>query len=225
MKDYTRRGIIRGAAAVGALGAATPVCAAISTRQPMVVIGVGDCGGNMLNAVVRAGLAGVDLVAVNTDADALARSLAAQKLLIGAELTRGLGAGANPRVGQQAALESAVALRDLVAQRAVVVLVAGMGGGTGTGASPVIAGLAKGAGAYTVGMVTAPFDLEGRRRRCQALEGVHALWDTADAVVVRHNEELIRWPRPVPTAMSHLFGLVDAEVVKLVTELRDLLEG
>ena len=128
------------------------------------VIGVGGGGSNAVNRMVEAGVKGVEFIAVNTDAQALHMSCADVKVQIGAKLTKGLGAGANPEVGRKAAEESIEELRKNIVGADMVFVTAGMGGGTGTGAAPIIAELAKEAGALTVGVVTKPFSFEGRRR-------------------------------------------------------------
>ena len=163
---------------------------AMSTREPssrwshydsyaqtfarIKVIGVGGAGGNAINRMVRSGVDGIEFVAVNTDAQALLTSKATIAVRIGDKLTKGLGAGGRPEIGERAAEESAESLAEMVRDCDMVFITAGMGGGTGTGASPVIARLAKAAGALTVGVVTKPFEFEGGRRRRAAEEGIAA---------------------------------------------------
>src|SRR5918995_831974 len=130
----------------------------------IVVLGVGGGGSNAVNRMIQSGVRGVEFVAVNTDTQALARSEAGARIRIGEKLTRGLGAGGNPSVGEKAAEESAEQIAELVRDADMVFIAAGMGGGTGTGAAPVIAGIAQEVGALTVGVVTKPFPFEGRRR-------------------------------------------------------------
>ena len=132
------------------------------------VVGVGGGGTNAVNRMVDAGLRGVEFIAVNTDAQALAMCDADVKIHIGSKITRGLGAGANPDIGYQAAIESKDELRDAIKGADMVFVTAGKGGGTGTGAAPVIAEIAKSQGALTIGVVTRPFGFEGRRRSVQA---------------------------------------------------------
>src|SRR5512141_1932737 len=132
------------------------------------VVGVGGGGTNAVNRMVDAGLRGVEFIAVNTDAQALLMTDADVKIHIGSKITRGLGAGANPTIGYQAAIESKDELRDALKGADMVFVTAGKGGGTGTGAAPVIAELAKELGALTVGVVTRPFSFEGRKRAVQA---------------------------------------------------------
>src|SRR5690606_9601178 len=127
------------------------------------VVGVGGGGNNALNRMIEAGLQGVDFIAVNTDAQALASSLAAEKIQIGARLTKGLGAGADPEIGRNAAEETKEEIAERLKGADLIFITAGMGGGTGTGASPIIARIARETGALTVGVVTKPFGFEGRR--------------------------------------------------------------
>src|SRR5262245_14491299 len=139
------------------------------------VIGVGGGGGNAVNTMISAGLTGVEFIAMNTDAQDLRRSLAPRRLQLGAQLTKGLGAGANPEVGREAALEDRDRIAELVVGADMVFVTAGMGGGTGTGAAPIITQVARECGALTVAVITRPFYFEGKRRRRQAEEGIEAL--------------------------------------------------
>jgi cell division protein FtsZ len=157
----------------------------------MRVLGVGGAGCNALAHLVQTGLAGIECAALNTDAAALDRCLAPQKFPLGAQLTRGLGAGGDPERGRAAAEEDKEKLRGLCAGADVVVIIAGLGGGTGTGASPVIAELAKQAGALVLGMVVLPFDWEGPRRQRQAQLGLHQLKTVADSVICLPNQKLL----------------------------------
>ena len=135
------------------------------------VIGVGGGGGNALSTMINSGLKGVDFIAANTDLQALRNSPAETKIQLGGSLTRGLGAGANPEVGRNAAVEDRDRIAEMIGHPDMVFVTAGMGGGTGTGAAPVIAEVAKKQGALTVGVITKPFLFEGRRRQRQAEEG------------------------------------------------------
>ncbi len=155
------------------------------------VIGVGGAGGNAVNRMVEAGFTGVDFVAVNTDLQVLRESLAGERIQIGENLTRGLGSGGNPQIGRQAAEESIEAIRTAVDGADMVFLTAGMGGGTGTGASPVVAQAAREAGAITVGIVTRPFTFEGAPRLAQADEGIEALERAVDTLIVIPNDRLL----------------------------------
>ena len=156
------------------------------------VVGVGGGGTNAVNRMIKMGIKGVDFIAANTDAQSLLGSKADLKLDIGRKTTRGLGAGANPEVGRQAALDSADLIKEALKGSDMVFITAGEGGGTGTGASPVIAEIAHELGALTVGVVTRPFGFEGRRRSVQAEEGVQALRDVLDTLIVIPNDRLLQ---------------------------------
>lgn len=155
------------------------------------VIGVGGGGGNAVNRMIAAQVAGVEFWSINTDSQALSQSGAPKRLQVGQKLTRGLGAGGNPAIGQKAAEES----RDEIAQALegadLVFITAGMGGGTGTGAAPIVAEVAKEMGALTVGVITRPFTFEGRRRTSQADEGIGALQSRVDTLIVIPNNKLL----------------------------------
>lgn len=155
------------------------------------VIGVGGGGSNAVNRMIENGLQGVEFIAVNTDAQALHLSKAEHKLQLGGKLTRGLGAGANPEVGKKAAEESKEHLEGILSGADMVFITAGMGGGTGTGAAPVIAEIAKEIGALTVGVVTRPFTFEGRKRSSQAAGGIAALKEKVDTLIVIPNDRLL----------------------------------
>jgi cell division protein FtsZ len=155
------------------------------------VIGVGGSGGNAINTMIHFGLEGVEFITVNTDAQALGSNSAAEKISIGANVTRGLGAGADPERGRKAALEDVQRLKDVVQGADMVFVTAGMGGGTGTGAAPVIAQLAREAGALTVGVVTKPFGFEGRMRARRAEQGLIALTEHVDTLITIPNEKLM----------------------------------
>ncbi len=158
--------------------------------QQIKVIGVGGGGGNAVNRMVAAGIKGVEFVAINTDHQALVRSQASIKLQIGEKLTRGMGAGANPEKGQRAAEESRDEITAALKGTDMVFITAGMGGGTGTGAAPVVAEIARDMGILTVGIVTKPFAFEGRRRMEQAENGIAVLREHVDSLVVIPNERL-----------------------------------
>ncbi len=155
------------------------------------VIGVGGSGGNAVNTMIKSGLTGVEFITVNTDRQALNASLADVKIAIGGELTKGLGAGANPEVGRRAALEDYHKIADVLTGADMVFVTAGMGGGTGTGAAPVIAKIAKELGILTVGVVTKPFDFEGRKRMRQAMEGIRFLREGVDSLITIPNQRLL----------------------------------
>ncbi|WEG11657.1 cell division protein FtsZ [Pullulanibacillus sp. KACC 23026] len=155
------------------------------------VIGVGGGGSNAVNRMIENGVQGVEFICVNTDAQALKLSKAPIKLQLGEKLTRGLGAGANPDIGKKAAEESRDQIEDLLSGADMVFVTAGMGGGTGTGAAPVIAEIAKDIGALTVGVVTRPFTFEGRKRSSQATGGIENLKEKVDTLIVIPNDRLL----------------------------------
>lgn len=155
------------------------------------VIGVGGGGNNAVNRMIEHGVKGVEFIAVNTDAQALNLSKAEARMQIGAKLTRGLGAGANPDVGKKAAEESREQLEEVLRGADMVFVTAGMGGGTGTGAAPVIAQIARDLGALTVGVVTRPFTFEGRKRANQAGGGIAAMKEAVDTLIVIPNDRLL----------------------------------
>lgn len=155
------------------------------------VIGVGGGGSNAVNRMIAEGLRGVDFICVNTDAQALLMSDASQRIRIGDKLTRGLGAGGNPEVGAKAAEESSQDLEEVLRGADMVFVTCGMGGGTGTGAAPVIAELASKSGALTIGVVTRPFSFEGSRRQNLAMEGIEALKERVDTLIVIPNDRLL----------------------------------
>lgn len=155
------------------------------------VIGVGGGGNNAVNRMIEHGVQGVEFISVNTDAQALNLSKAEIKMQIGGKLTRGLGAGANPEVGKKAAEESKEQIEEALKGADMVFVTAGMGGGTGTGAAPVIAGIAKDLGALTVGVVTRPFTFEGRKRATQAQGGISSMKESVDTLIVIPNDRLL----------------------------------
>jgi len=155
------------------------------------VIGVGGAGCNAINTMIGSGLSRVEFIAANTDVQALSRSLASFKVQLGPERTRGLGAGAKPEVGKEAALESKDRLRDALEGSEMIFVTAGMGGGTGTGATPVVASIARELGALTVGVVTKPFQYEGKRRLTHAEEGLQELRKNVDTLLVIPNQRLL----------------------------------
>jgi len=164
---------------------------AFSEKPIIKVIGVGGGGGNAVNRMIENDVKGVEFVAINTDAQVLRLAKAETKLQIGKKLTRGLGAGADPAVGFHAAEESEEEIRDIIGNSDMVFITAGMGGGTGTGASPVVARIAKEMGCLTVGIVTKPFSFEGKKRQKQAIEGIAQLKPYVDTLVVVPNDKLL----------------------------------
>src|SRR6185503_8489725 len=160
-------------------------------RPVIKVIGVGGGGGNALNSMIEAGVEGVDFIVANTDCQVLEASLAGTKVHLGKTLTKGLGAGANPEIGRAAALEDAQRVAEALSGADMVFVTAGMGGGTGTGAAPVIAQVARDLGALTVGVVTKPFLFEGRRRSKFAEVGLEELAQHVDTLITIPNQKLI----------------------------------
>lgn len=186
------------------------------------VIGVGGGGNNAINRMIEAGLKGVQFIAINTDKQALYSSKAETKINIGEKLTKGLGAGANPEVGQKAAEESNDDLTKLIQGADMVFVTAGMGGGTGTGAAPVVAKLAKEQGILTVGVVTKPFTFEGKRRRDQADLGIKYLKKYVDSLVIVPNDKLLQVSEK-QTSMIDAFQMAD-DVLRLgVQGISDLI--
>ena len=155
------------------------------------VVGIGGGGVNAVNRMIEVGLRGVEFIAINTDAQALLMSDADVKLDVGRELTRGLGAGANPEVGRQAAEDHSQEIEEVLKGADMVFVTAGEGGGTGTGGAPVVARIARSLGALTIGVVTRPFTFEGRRRSNQAETGIAALRDEVDTLIVIPNDRLL----------------------------------
>ena len=158
------------------------------------VLGAGGAGGNAINDMISAGVSGVEFIAANTDAQDLGKSLADVRIQLGEKLTRGLGAGANPEIGKQSAEEDLEKLKQLLEDTDMLFITAGMGGGTGTGSSPVIAKIAKELGVLTVGIVTKPFGFEGGKRRTNAEKGIEELKEFVDSLVVIPNDKLFELP-------------------------------
>lgn len=156
------------------------------------VIGVGGGGSNAVNRMIQEGMQGIEFVVMNTDAQALDTSLATNRLQIGSKLTRGLGAGGDPEVGRKAAEESREQIKEILDDADMVFITAGIGGGTGTGASPIVADVAKKSGALTIGVVTRPFTFEGRQRDRTAAEGIERLKNAVDTLIVIQNDRLLK---------------------------------
>ncbi len=163
----------------------------VGSLATIKVIGVGGGGNNAVNRMIESGVQGVEFICVNTDAQALLTSNAKYKMQIGEKLTRGLGAGANPDIGKKAAEETREAIENVLRGADMVFVTAGMGGGTGTGAAPIIAEIAKELGALTVGVVTRPFKFEGKKRSLQAEGGIAALKEKVDTLIVIPNDRLL----------------------------------
>lgn len=184
------------------------------------VIGVGGGGNNSLNRMKEIGIKGGELIAVNTDAQDLLYTDSDQKILIGKELTQGLGAGSNPRVGEEAAKESESEIKKKIAGSDMIFITCGLGGGTGTGAAPVIAGLAKKQGALTIGVVTLPFTIEGKKRIENAMNGLERMQGVVDTLIIIPNDKLLELAPDLP--LHTAFKIADeilTNAVKGVTEL------
>ncbi len=186
------------------------------------VVGVGGGGVNAVNRMIDAGLKGVEFIAANTDAQALLMSDADEKLDIGRDLTRGLGAGSDPDIGKQAAEEHIDEIRESLAGADMVFITAGKGGGTGTGAAPVIAEVAKSQGALTIGVVTRPFAFEGRRRSVQAEQGIQKLKEKVDTLIVIPNDRLLSVATN-DTSVLNAFKLADEILLQGVQGITDLI--
>ena len=186
------------------------------------VVGVGGGGVNAVNRMIDAGLKGVDFIAVNTDAQALLMSDADIKLDIGRDLTRGLGAGSDPEIGRQAAESNSEEVEQVLAGADMVFITAGEGGGTGTGAAPVVAEIAKGLGALTIGVVTRPFNFEGRRRSVQADQGIERLREKVDTQIVIPNDRLLTVSNE-KTSVLNAFKMADEVLLQGVQGITDLI--
>jgi cell division protein FtsZ len=186
------------------------------------VIGVGGGGGNAVNRMVRTGLDGVEFIVANTDLQALENNAAQVKLQIGAKLTRGLGAGADPTIGRSAALEDTEKIVEALSGADMVFVTTGLGGGTGTGAAPVIASLASELGALTIAVVTKPFKFEGRKRMSQAETGLKQLADAVDTVITIPNDRLLQTiDRGTP--LQEAFASVDDVLRQAIQGISDLI--
>ena len=191
------------------------------------VIGVGGGGGNAVNRMIAAGLQGVEFIAVNTDAQALLHAMAPKRIQIGEKLTRGLGAGARPEIGEQAAEESRDDILQSLQGADMVFVTAGMGGGTGTGAAPVVAACAREIGALTVGVVTRPFMFEGRMRQKKAESGIAKLQQHVDTIITIPNDRLLQVVDK-KTSITDAFSLADdilRQGVKGITDLMGIGEA
>ncbi len=186
------------------------------------VIGVGGGGGNAVNRMIQAGIKGVEFMIANTDVQAMRNSLAPAKIQIGSKLTKGLGAGANPEIGKQAALEDTDKIIEALSGADMIFITTGMGGGTGTGAAPIIASLAAELGALTVAVVTKPFAFEGKRRRVQAEQGIRGLRDTVDTLITIPNERLLNFVER-GTSLNDAFKMADDILRQAVQGISDLI--
>lgn len=198
-----------------------PVAEKRLKREVIKVVAVGGGGGNALNHVIRKGLKGIELIAANTDLNDLDRSLADNKIILGETLTRGLGAGAVPEVGEAAAKESLPEIRAMLDGADMVYLTAGMGGGTGTGGLPVIARVAKEMNILTVAVVTKPFSFEGARRKRYAEEGIEKLRQHVDALIVVPNDRLLELAQE-QTLLLESFALPDEYLCQAIQGVTDL---
>ena len=195
---------------------------AVELRPRIVVIGVGGAGGNAVNNMIEANLQGVEFVVANTDAQALVRSKAPTQIQLGVARTSGLGAGANPEVGMEAAKESSDEIKKLLHGAHMCFIAAGMGGGTGTGAAPIIARIAKEQKVLTVGVVTKPFDFEGKRRMQVAEKGIVDLRSEVDTLLIIPNQNLFRIANK-DTTFAEAFGMADQVLYSGVRGITDLM--
>ena len=195
---------------------------ALSQGAKIKVVGVGGAGCNAVNTMIRMGLEGVEFITANTDRQALDASLAGVKIAIGNEVTKGLGAGANPEVGRKSALEDYARISEILAGSDMVFITAGMGGGTGTGAAPIFAKISKEVGALTVGVVTKPFQFEGKKRFKQALMGIEELRANVDSLITIPNQRLLAISG-VGLSMVDAFKKADEVLLNAVQGISDLI--
>ena len=186
------------------------------------VIGVGGAGNNAVNRMLDLGIKSVEFIAVNTDRQALAKSKAQTKIQIGEKITRGLGAGANPDIGAQSAEESKTEISEVLRGADMVFVTCGMGGGTGTGAAPIVAGIAKEMGILTIGVVTKPFTFEGKKRLAQAERGIESLKSKVDTLIVIPNDKLLQIIDR-KTSMAEAFLMADDVLRQGVQGISDLI--
>lgn len=186
------------------------------------VIGVGGGGGNAVNTMVSTGVEGVEFIALNTDLQALRNSLANKKIQLGKELTKGLGAGAEPEIGREAALEDRQEIQEAIGDADMVFITAGMGGGTGTGAAPIVAQIAREMGVLTVAVVTKPFGFEGKRRKKHADAGIMRLRESVDTLITIPNQRLLEIA-DANTSMIDAFKLADDVLVNAVKGISDII--
>lgn len=194
----------------------------MASKIKIKVAGVGGSGGNAISRMVSSKLFGVDLIAINTDALDLKRKKAGLKLRIGRGLTQGLGTGMNPQLGRKAALEQKEEIEGVLKGADIVFITTGLGGGTGSGASPVVAGIAKGLGALTIGVVTTPFSFEGRARGRIAQESQNQLKEKVDSLIVIPNDNLLSFLPPT-TPLTKAFWICDEVLHQAVKGIADLI--
>ncbi len=185
------------------------------------VIGVGGAGNNVINRMIAGGVSGVDFVVINTDKQDLNKSNCANKVQIGEKLTNGMGAGSKPEIGQKSAEESRAQIAKVLENTDMVFITAGMGGGTGTGAAPIVADLAREAGILTVGVVTKPFKFEGANRMRQAEEGIAALSEKVDSLVIIPNDRL-KYVTDQKITFANAFGIADDVLKQAVLSISEL---
>lgn len=188
------------------------------------VVGVGGAGNNVVNRMVKAGTQGVEFIAVNTDKQALAVSNADQKLQIGEKMTRGQGAGSDPDIGKRSAEESRNNIAKAIEDADMVFITAGMGGGTGTGAAPTVAEIAREAGVLTVGVVTKPFKFEGKRRMDQANAGIKEMLGRVDSLLIIPNDRL-KYATDQKVTLANAFEIADDVLRQAVTSISDLIKN
>ena len=188
------------------------------------VVGVGGAGNNVVNRMVKSGSQGVEFISVNTDKQALAVSSADETIQIGEKLTHGQGAGSNPEIGRKSAEESRNEIAKALEDADMVFITAGMGGGTGTGAAPVVAEVAHEAGKLTVGVVTKPFKFEGKRRMDQALEGINELLGKVDSLLIIPNDRL-KYATDQKVTLANAFEIADDVLRQAVTSISDLIKN
>ena len=196
----------------------------INEGAKIKVIGVGGGGCNVVNTMIKEGLTKVEYIVANTDSQALNASLAPTKVQLGSEITKGLGAGANPEIGKKAALDEYEKLSEVLDGADMVFITAGMGGGTGTGASPVIAKLCKELGILTVGVVTKPFDFEGKKRGRQAKEGIESLEENIDSLIIIPNQRLLHIAGE-GLSLIDTFKTADSVLLNAVRGISDLINN
>ena len=188
------------------------------------VIGIGGAGNNVVNRMVKAGTQGVEFIAINTDKQALAVSNADQKLQIGEKMTKGQGAGSDPEIGKRSAEESRNNIAKVLENADMAFITCGMGGGTGTGAAPIVAEIARDAGLLTVGVVTKPFKFEGKRRMDQANAGIKELLGRVDSLLIIPNDRL-KFATDQKVTLANAFEIADDVLLQAVTSISDLIKN